>query len=106
MPSEILSVFADGGTEAVFDVGGDEDGAVALGGFFNYIKKTSNTKCIFVINAMRPMTANEDDILELAHKIEEISRLKITDVVNNTNLAYLTEPSHIFKQRGADRKMR
>lgn len=95
LPSEILSVFADGETEAIFDVGGDEDGAVALGGFFNYIKN-KEYKMYFVINAMRPMTANEDDILELAHKIEETSRLKITDVVNNTNLAYLTEPSHIL----------
>lgn len=94
LPSEILSVFASD-NEAVFDVGGDEDGAVALGGFFNYIKN-KDYRMYFVVNAMRPMTANEDDISELAHKIEETSRLKITDVVNNTNLSYLTEPSHIL----------
>lgn len=96
LPGEILSVFADSRTEAVLDVGGDEDGAVALGGFFNYIKNREY-RMFFVINTLRPMTANEDDILELAKKIEETSRLKITDIVNNTNLANLTEKSHILE---------
>lgn len=96
LPGEILSVFADSRTEAVLDVGGDEDGAVALGGFFNYIKNREY-KMFFVINTLRPMTANEDDILELAKKIEETSRLKITDIVNNTNLANLTDKNHILE---------
>ena len=96
LPSEILSVFADSRTEAVLDVGGDEDGAVALGGFFNYIKNREY-RMFFVINTLRPMTANEDDILELAKKIEETSRLKITDIVNNTNLANLTDKNHILE---------
>ncbi len=96
LPGEILSVFADSRTEAVLDVGGDEDGAVALGGFFNYIKNREY-RMFFVINTLRPMTANKDDILELAKKIEETSRLKITDIVNNTNLANLTEKSHILE---------
>lgn len=96
LPGEILSVFADSRTEAVLDVGGDEDGAVALGGFFNYIKNREY-RMFFVINTLRPMTANEDDILELAKKIEETSRLKITDIVNNTNLANLTDKNHILE---------
>ncbi len=96
LPGEILSVFADSRTEAVLDVGGDEDGAVALGGFFNYIKNREY-RMFFVINTLRPMTANEDDILELAKKIEETSRLKITDIVNNTNLANRTDKNHILE---------
>ena len=96
LPGEILSVFADSRTEAVLDVGDDEDGAVALGGFFNYIKNREY-RMFFVINTLRPMTANEDDILELAKKIEETSRLKITDIVNNTNLANLTDKNHILE---------
>ena len=96
LPGEILSVFADSRTEAVLDVGGDEDGAVALGGFFNYIKNREY-KMFFVINTLRPMTAKKDDILELAKKIEETSRLKITDIVNNTNLANLTDKNHILE---------
>lgn len=96
LPSEILSVFADDSIEAIFDVGGDDDGAVALGGFFNYIKN-QKYKMFFVINAMRPMTANVCDICELAEKIEITSRIKITDIVNNTNLAYLTEVNHILQ---------
>lgn len=96
LPGEILSVFADSRTEAVLDVGGDEDGAVALGGFFNYIKNREY-RMFFVINTLRPMTANEDDILELAKKIEETSRLKITDIVNNTNLANITDKNHILE---------
>ena len=96
LPSEILSVFADDSIEAIFDVGGDDDGAVALGGFFNYIKN-KKYKMFFVINAMRPMTANLCDICELAEKIEITSRIKITDIVNNTNLGRETDGDVVLK---------
>ena len=73
LPGEILSVFADSRTEAVLDVGGDEDGAVALGGFFNYIKNREY-RMFFVINTLRPMTANEDDILESVATVENCAQ--------------------------------
>ncbi|MBE7037616.1 MAG: ATP-binding protein [Ruminococcaceae bacterium] len=96
LPEDVLSVFADDETEAILDVGGDDDGAVALGGYFNYITK-KEFNMFFVINTLRPMTSKVIDILELARNIEITSRLKITHIINNTNLAYLTEEKHILE---------
>lgn len=96
LPEDVLSVFADDDIEAILDVGGDDDGAVALGGYFNYISKR-DYNMFFVINTLRPMTSEVCDITELAKNIESASRLKITHIVNNTNLAYLTEKHHLLE---------
>lgn len=95
LPEDVLSVFADDSVEAIFDVGGDDDGAVALGGYFNYISN-KEYNMFFVINTMRPMTNKTEDILNLAKDIELTSRLKITHIINNSNLAYLTEEKHLL----------
>ncbi len=96
LPEDVLSVFADDNIEAIFDVGGDDDGAIALGGYFSYISK-KEYNMFFVINTLRPMTSEIDDITFLAKNIESASRLKITHVINNTNLAYLTEKKHLLE---------
>lgn len=95
LPEDVYSVFADDDIFAIFDVGGDDDGAVALGGYFNYITK-KEFNMFFVINTLRPMTSKVSDIIELARNIEMTSRLKITHIINNTNLAYLTEVNHLL----------
>lgn len=94
LPGDVLSVFADKETHAVLDLGGDDDGAVALGGYFNYMKD-EDFDMFFVLNLLRPMTQELSDIKELAGNIELMSRLKITGLIDNTNLSYLTEPKHV-----------
>lgn len=94
LPGDILSVFSDKDAYAVLDIGGDDDGAVALGQYFNYMKN-EDYEMFFVLNALRPLTANVDDVKELAANIELMSRLKITGLINNTNLSYLSEPKHL-----------
>ena len=44
----------------------------------------------FVINAKRPLTMTANDTLEYMADIEKASRLTITDLINNTNLALET----------------
>ena len=89
LPSDIFSVFADKETPAVLDVGGDEEGAIALGQYYPYIKD-EDYEMFFVINAKRPDTQDAESILKLAYEIEASSRCKITALVNNTNLSYLS----------------
>ena len=50
---------------------------------------------IFVINCMRPLTQNADEIIDLANRIQNRGRLKIDVLINNTNLADRTEPEMI-----------
>ena len=53
------------------------------------------TKVIFVINCMRPLTREVDDIIDLAERIQNRGRLKIDMLINNTNLADMTEPAMV-----------
>ena len=76
------------------DIGGDDDGAVALGQYFNYLKD-EDFDMFFVLNLLRPLTQSTDDIAELASNIELMSRLRLTSLIDNTNLSYLTEPVHV-----------
>lgn len=94
LPGDILSVFSDRDAYAVLDIGGDDDGAVALGQYYGYMKD-EDYDMFFVLNALRPLTASVGDITELAANIELMSRLKITGLINNTNLSYLTESRHL-----------
>ena len=50
----------------------------------------------FIINTFRPLTRSVHDILEITNEIEISSRLKITGLVNNSNLGYLSSADDIL----------
>lgn len=87
LPAQIQSVFDEKNEHVVFDVGGDDTGATALGRYAHFFEKEKeNLRCLFVINAMRPLTRTCDDVLDLMHRISLRSRMQFTGLVNNTNL--------------------
>lgn len=87
LPEDIMRVFADDACHAIFDVGGDDDGAIALGQYYPHLKD-ADYGMYLVVNLLRPSTETVEDIVEMAHNIQDASRLKITGLVNNTNLSY------------------
>lgn len=96
MTSDVLSVFEDRESEVVFDVGGDEDGAFALGAYKKFFER-EGYEMYFVVNTFRPLTKKAEDILVYMNEIEVASRLKITHIVNNSNLAEDTEEKNLFE---------
>ena len=93
LPAEIQSVFETPGDHVVFDVGGDDTGAAALGRYFpSFQRHREETVSILVVNCMRPLTQTEEDILDLARRIGARGRLGVDWMINNTNLADRTEP--------------
>ena len=96
LPSEIISVFQDKDCYVVFDVGGDETGAVALGRYYQYFSR-ENYRMFFVINSKRPLTDMEDDTIDLLREVEKKSRLRVTDLINNTNLSYSTTIENVLE---------
>ena len=96
LPGDILSVFTDKSVHAVLDLGGDDDGAVALGKYHAYLKD-EDYDMFFVLNALRPDTSSIEDIKSLAQNIQIMSRAKITGLINNTNLSYLSEAKHLLE---------
>ncbi|MBE6903225.1 MAG: ParA family protein [Ruminococcaceae bacterium] len=95
LPSTVASVF-DGDYESViFDVGGDDAGAIALGRYSNRIK-SFDYEMYCVISMYRPLIAEPLDAVENMREIEMASRLKITGLINNSSLGAQTTPQDIY----------
>ena len=88
IPAEIFSVFSDNSDLVIFDVGGDPVGSIAMGQYYGYFKELENFEVWYVINARRPLSSGADENLEMLDKIHGVSRLTVTGLINNTNLAH------------------
>lgn len=95
VPQEIKKVFCSKESHVIFDVGGDEDGAYALGQYKDFFENEPY-RMVFVVSTKRPMTKTCDELFELAQNIEYASRLKFTDIANNTNLGKLTDENTLL----------
>lgn len=88
LPAEIQSVFEIPSDCVIFDVGGDDTGAAALGRYHPaFSARNDETVMALVVNCMRPLTQREEDITDLAERIMNRSRMRIGMMINNTNLA-------------------
>ena len=88
LPAEIQSVFEVPSDRVIFDVGGDDTGAAALGRYHHsFSERADHTETALVVNCMRPLTRTAEDILDLAARIQARSMLQIGVLINNTNLA-------------------
>ena len=103
LPPDVYAAFT-GDKTAVLDIGGDDDGAAVLGRFKNYITE-ENTEDYFVVNVLRPETDTAEKIIEMIEAVEYASRLKVTSLINNSNLMEETEYSHIEKGEAIVKKV-
>ncbi|GIM29957.1 hypothetical protein CPJCM30710_26230 [Clostridium polyendosporum] len=95
VPPGVISAFNDKSSEIVFDIGGDGLGAIALGQYNKYFREEVYNM-YFVVNNNRPLTAGVEDTKEYIQTIEQSSRLKVTDIISNTNLSYETTEEDIL----------
>lgn len=88
-----LGGLAAGEGYLIIDVGGDEDGAVALGRYshvLNSYAETNELDMLAVVSFRRYLTRTADEAAEYLRGIERASRMKLTHLVNNTNLGMET----------------
>ena len=98
LPAEIQSVFITPSDRVIFDVGGDDTGAAALGRYAPSFRQfREETTVALVVNAMRPLTQTAEDAAELGRRIEQRGRMRIDMVINNTNLADRTTPEMLLQ---------
>lgn len=90
LPPEIGGVLQNLGRNAVFDVGGDDVGARVLGRYRKMFSAT-DYDMFFVVNASRPFSQAVEPAVSLMRAIEGTSHLKVTGLVNNTNLMQFTD---------------
>jgi hypothetical protein len=50
---------------------------------------------LFVVNPLRPLSADFPSAMSMLQKIQKVSRLPVTGIVNNGNLAELTSIEHL-----------
>lgn len=96
VPAEVLTAFNGSWDCTVFDVGGDPEGATALGRYYKELEKADrHVRC--VVNARRPFTGTPQEIAQAAREMEERGRIKIDSLVNCTNLSYETTPEIVLE---------
>lgn len=79
---------------AIFDIGGDDAGATALGRYSERIAANPYA-LIYVVNAYRNLTQDAQEALEILGEIEFKSNLKATAIVNNSHLRTETDQATV-----------
>ena len=97
VPAEVASAFAMDWDTVVFDVGGDAVGATAVGRYHQDFMELEpgSLEVLNVVNIRRPLAGTVERIIHLQEEMQIHSRLKITGMINNTNLAQLTTPAEL-----------
>jgi hypothetical protein len=82
---QILGAIEQSACPVVLDVGGDKQGARALGQFAQAIQGRKHV-VYFVVNPYRPFTGTEEGLASSIAEIEASSRLEVTALVSNPNI--------------------
>ncbi len=86
LPQEMYKVVQNKSKYGIIDIGGDDQGAVALGRYVPYILEENDYDMLFVANCFRPLTTTPEDTITVMREIEAACGIKFTGIVNNSNL--------------------
>lgn len=90
LPPEMNTLFEKKEYDVILDVGGDDLGAKVLARFKDEL--ASQGYCMyFVVNTKRPMTDTDAKLEQMIYEIESSCGLKVTKLINNTNLLENTD---------------
>lgn len=96
LPAQINSIFLKSDRYVIVDVGGDDAGATALGGYSAKVKSLEDYSMLYVINKYRSLTQTAEETALILKEIEAASRLKATAIVNNSHLQDCTTAQDIL----------
>ncbi len=82
---------------AIYDLGGTELGGKVLIQFKDFIDDVSDIDFLCVVNIYREETSDVKGIINMVQKLEGASQLKVTGIINNTNLINETTLEDIKK---------
>ncbi len=92
---EIYRVLHDNRYRVIIDAGGDKDGATALGQYYHEWKHLE-PELLFVLNANRPYVSTLEGARYTIEQIEKAARLKVTGIINNSNIGSETSMADIL----------
>lgn len=95
LSKDIFLPFQKSDKLAVFDMGGNDAGALILRQFRDYIEE--DVDVLMVVNIFREQTQTVDAIIRQINAIEGSSGMKITGLVNNSHLLKYTTVEDIIR---------
>ena len=93
LPAAMYLAFEKEGT-VIFDLGGDDVGSTVMGRFREKLTG-KDYEMLYVINRYRDLDCDPKATAEILSEIEEVTKLKATGIINNSNLMYETTKDHI-----------
>ena len=82
---EMYVIFDDESYQGIFDIGGEDMGAIVLGSIKKRIENT-DTAIYMAVNTLRPFTSDAEQIAIMTNELTAASGFKIDGYLNNTNL--------------------
>ncbi len=96
LPAEIYSLVDIHDRYAIFDIGGDDRGATALGRYADALKEENDYELLLVLNKFRPLSKTPELAIEVMHEIETTANMKFTGIVNDSNLGTETTAENVL----------
>jgi MinD-like ATPase involved in chromosome partitioning or flagellar assembly len=96
LPAEIYSLVDIHDRYAIFDIGGDDRGATALGRYADAIKEENDYELLLVLNRFRPLSKTPELAMEIMHEIETTANMRFTGIVNDSNLGEETTAEDVL----------
>ena len=82
---EMYVIFDDESYQGIFDIGGEDMGAIVLGSIKKRIENT-DTAIYMAVNTLRPVTSDPEQIAIMTNELSAAAGFKIDGYLNNTNL--------------------
>ena len=82
---EMYVIFDDESYQGIFDIGGEDMGAIVLGSIKKRIENT-DTAIYMAVNTLRPFTSDPEQIAIMTYELTAAAGFKIDGYLNNTNL--------------------
>lgn len=93
---QIYSAFNRPDSYVIFDVGGDDDGAIALGQYAHLFSQHEYSM-LYVVNRYRHVEPDAGEAVALLRGIEASSRLKVSGILNNSHLSEETSAETVLE---------
>lgn len=96
LPPQIQGVFGHDEGRVIFDVGGDDTGAAALGGYAPQFS-VADKEFLMVVNPFRPRSESAEQIVEMYHAIARRARMAPDALICNANLGDETQVEDVLQ---------
>ncbi|MFW6285104.1 MAG: ATP-binding protein [Bacillota bacterium] len=97
IPARGREPFINKDIRAVYDLAGNTAGAKLMMQYTDVLEKEEAMDFLFVVNVYRPETSSVSKIKHAISMVEAASQIKVSGLINNSNLMDETEEAHLME---------